>query len=67
MEWLKNGKAFPIDNTKFVAAHNEAEYSFSLAISNIAIKDAGKYTISVSNAYGVATADFRLLVRCELN
>ena len=65
VEWLKNGKPLAIDNIKFVATHDEAEYSFSLAVSSIAIKDSGKYTISVSNPYGAATADFRLLVRCE--
>ena len=62
---MKNGKPFAIDNIKFVTQHDENECSFSLAISSIGIKDAGKYTISVANAYGAATSDFRLIVKCE--
>jgi len=65
VEWYKNDKVLTIDNTKYTSKFDEAENSFELSIASCNIKDAGKYTVGIANAYGKATADFRLLVKCK--
>ena len=66
VEWLKNDKVLIIDNLKFTTSNNAEENSFSFNIQNCSIKDAGKYSICVSNCFGKSISDFRLLIRCKL-
>ena len=65
VDWLKNDKSLIIDNNKYSVTSNEEENSYSLSVSSCDVKDAGKYTISVSNSFGKTISNFRLLIRCN--
>jgi hypothetical protein len=67
VDWLKDNKPVKIDGVKYATAFEENDYSFTLNVNKSAITDAGSYSVNVSNIFGKATSQARLLIRCKLN
>jgi hypothetical protein len=65
VDCYRDDKLIKIDGVKYRLEHNEVDYSYKLVVANLTPQDAGRFSFTVSNPYGKASAGAQLNVKCN--